>query len=132
MHTRLKLTICAVLGGAGSLCSQLAAAADAVPQSDNNAGGLETIVVTAEKRSEQLIDVPMSVTALKGSDLQNLQDRDFADYAALVPGLSLNSAQPGFTRLTLLLTRSIRRRSPSIRSLASAWRPVACPTVSIL
>jgi iron complex outermembrane receptor protein len=101
MHTRLKLTICAVLGGAGSLCSQLAAAADAVPQSDNNAGGLETIVVTAEKRSEQLIDVPMSVTALKGSDLQNLQDRDFADYAALVPGLSLNSAQPGFTRLTL-------------------------------
>ncbi len=43
----------------------------------------------------------MSVTALNGSDLDNLQARDFADYAALVPGLSLNAAQPGLTRLTL-------------------------------
>ncbi len=101
MNMRLKLTVCALLGGAGSLCSQLASALDAATPSDSDAGALETIIVTAQKRSEPLIDVPMSVTALSGSDLDNLQARDFADYAALVPGLSLNAAQPGLTRLTL-------------------------------
>jgi outer membrane receptor protein involved in Fe transport len=69
--------------------------------SGSDAGNLETIVVTAEKREESLINVPMSVTALGGNQLDALQDRSFADYAALVPGLSLNSVQPGQTRLTL-------------------------------
>ncbi len=101
MNMRLKLTVCALLGGAGALCSQLAVAVDAAPAPDNGTNALDTIVVTAQKRSESLIDVPMSVTALSGSDLDNLQARDFADYAALVPGLSLNAAQPGLTRLTL-------------------------------
>jgi iron complex outermembrane recepter protein len=101
MNMRLKLTVCALLGGAGSLCSQLAAAVEATPSSDNDTAALETVIVTAQKRSEPLIDVPMSVTALNGGDLDNLQARDFADYAALVPGLSLNAAQPGLTRLTL-------------------------------
>ena len=101
MNMRLKLTVCALLGGAGSLCSQLAAAVEATSSSDNDTTSLETVIVTAQKRSEPLIDVPMSVTALNGGDLDNLQARNFADYAALVPGLSLNAAQPGLTRLTL-------------------------------
>jgi outer membrane receptor protein involved in Fe transport len=62
---------------------------------------LTTIVVTAQKREEVLMNVPMSVTALGGSELDAMQDRSFADYAALVPGLSLNSTQPGQTTLTL-------------------------------
>ena len=69
--------------------------------SGSDAGSLETIVVTAEKREESLINVPMSVTALGGNQLDALQDRSFADYAAMVPGLSLASSQPGLTRLTL-------------------------------
>jgi len=43
----------------------------------------------------------MSVTALNGAELDDLQAHDFADYAGRVPGLSLNAAQPGLTRLTL-------------------------------
>jgi len=62
---------------------------------------LETVIVTATKREEPLKDVPMSVSALGGERLDELQARDFSDYAALVPGLSLNTAQPGQTRLTL-------------------------------
>ncbi len=71
------------------------------PASGGDANNLETIVVTAEKREETLMNVPMSVTALGGNQLDTLQDRSFADYAALVPGLSLASSQPGLTRLTL-------------------------------
>ena len=62
---------------------------------------LTTIVVTAEKREEPLMNVPMSLTALGGGSLDKLQDRDFSEYAAMVPGLSLVSSQPGLTRLTL-------------------------------
>ena len=43
----------------------------------------------------------MSVTALSGDSLDALQARSFADYAAMVPGLSLTSSQPGLTRVTL-------------------------------
>jgi len=102
MNMRLKLTVCALLSGAGALCSQLATAMAAAPSSsDSDTTSLETIIVTAQKRSEALIDVPMSVTALNGTELQNLQDHDFADYAPMVPGLSLTASQPGITRLTL-------------------------------
>jgi outer membrane receptor protein involved in Fe transport len=80
---------------------QQSAALDSTPRSDSDAYTLETIVVTAEKREERLQDVPMSVTALSEADLDRLQDRSFADYAALVPGLSLQTAQQGMTRLTL-------------------------------
>jgi iron complex outermembrane receptor protein len=83
----------------GSFLSRESAALDATPPSDSDV--LATIIVTAEKREEPLMDVPMSVTALAGDSLDKLQARDFADYAALVPGLSITSSQPGLTRLTL-------------------------------
>ncbi len=74
---------------------------DATAPSTTDGNTLETVVVTAEKRSESLMDVPMSVSVLSGADLDRLQDRSFTDYAAMVPGLSLQSVQPGATRLTL-------------------------------
>lgn len=99
MNTRVKLAILAALGAAGPFLSQESAALDASQPADSDA--LATIIVTAEKREEPLKDVPMSVSALGGGYLDKLQDRDFSDYAAMVPGLSLVSSQPGLTRLTL-------------------------------
>jgi iron complex outermembrane receptor protein len=99
MNTKLKVAILAALGLAAPFLSQESAALDAAPPSDNNE--LVTIIVTAEKRAEPLTNVPMSVTALEGGALDKMQDRDFSDYAAMVPGLSLVSGQPGLTRLTL-------------------------------
>lgn len=107
MASKVGRTLLTMLGVVGTLASQQGLAADtttaAVEATTNEANDsvLETIVVTATKRAEPLKDVPMSVTALGGERLDELQARDFADYAALVPGLSLQSVQPGFTRLTL-------------------------------
>jgi iron complex outermembrane recepter protein len=101
MTTRTRLTVLTLLGGAGSLCWQASSALDATTPSNSDGTTLETVIVTAQKRAEPLQDVPMSVTALSGGELDRLQDRSFADYAALVPGLSLQTAQPGNTRLTL-------------------------------
>jgi len=74
-------------------------AADA--DNSDSSPSLTEIIVTAEKRSEPLKEVPMSVTALAGDELDKLQARDFADIAALVPGLSLVDQGPGISRLTL-------------------------------
>jgi outer membrane receptor protein involved in Fe transport len=94
-----KFATLAALGIAAPFLSQESRAADAAQPADSDA--LATIVVTAEKREEKLKDVPMSITALGGGSLDNLQYRSFSDYAAMVPGLSLTSAQPGYTSLTL-------------------------------
>jgi iron complex outermembrane recepter protein len=99
MNTTLKLAVLAALGMTAPFLSQESAALDAASPSEGDT--LTTIVVTAEKREEPLMNVPMSVTALGGDSLEKLQDRDFGDYAAMVPGMSLQSSQPGLTRLTL-------------------------------
>jgi iron complex outermembrane receptor protein len=101
MMMKARLPAFALLGGVGSLCWHISFAVDAATPSTGDSGTLDTIIVTAEKRAEPLKDVPMSVSALSGSELDRLDDRSFADYAALVPGLSLQSLQPGATRLTL-------------------------------
>lgn len=61
----------------------------------------DEIVVTAQKREERLRDVPQSVTAITGEDLEILQANDFDDYAGHVPGLQVTGGQPGNSRVTL-------------------------------
>ena len=101
MNGAAKSAVLGLLGVVTPFIWQQSAALDAAGPAGGGANSLDEIVVTAEKREEKLKDVPMSVTALGGSKLDNLQAVDFADYAALVPGLSLQAIQPGNTRLTL-------------------------------
>jgi iron complex outermembrane receptor protein len=54
-------------------------------------GGLEEIVITAQKRSERLIDVPMSVTAITGDSLQQGGAVNYGDYLTAIPGVSFSS-----------------------------------------
>ena len=59
------------------------------------------VVVTAQKRSEQLLDIPMSVSVLGGESLERAQADNFQDLVALVPGLSINTSTRGISRITL-------------------------------
>ena len=52
---------------------------------------LEEIVVTAQKRAERLLDVPMTVDALQGEQLQNLAIYDFQQLSQLSPGLVISN-----------------------------------------
>ncbi|KQU46970.1 hypothetical protein ASG67_15035 [Sphingomonas sp. Leaf339] len=74
-------------------------AAQATPASDTS----ETadIVVTAQKRSERLRDVPASVSVVTATDLTKQGVVQFSDYATRVPGLSLTSVRTGQTQVTL-------------------------------
>ncbi|MDC0003308.1 TonB-dependent receptor [Porticoccaceae bacterium] len=48
---------------------------------------LEEVIVTAQKREQKLIDVPMSVAALTGEDLENQGVVDLQSLSLAVPGL---------------------------------------------
>ena len=59
---------------------------------------LEEIVVTAQKREQNLQDVPLSITALSGAALQRAGVTDIASIETLTPGLQFgqsgNDARP--------------------------------------
>ncbi|HXA35520.1 MAG TPA: TonB-dependent receptor [Steroidobacteraceae bacterium] len=75
--TFLAAAICAVL--------RTAPAAAATASSDTS---LSEIIVTAERRSESIQDVPLSVTAITGETLDKFNDHEFGDYAHTIPNLS--------------------------------------------
>ena len=57
----------------------------------NPGGQLEEIVVTAQKREQNLQDVPMAVSAFSGSALQNAGVADIVDLARQVPALQVQT-----------------------------------------
>jgi iron complex outermembrane receptor protein len=58
--------------------------------------GLEEIVVTAQKRTENLQDVPISIQALGTAKLEQLHVTNFDDYAMFLPSVEFISSGPGF------------------------------------
>lgn len=79
---------------------------------------VETITVTAEKRSEAVSNVPMGVTALSGDELRRMQALRFQDYAAKVPGLSLIDAGAQGTQLVV---RGITSGSVALNSAVATY-----------
>lgn len=61
----------------------------------NDAEGLQEIVVTAQKREQNIQDVPISVTAVAGERLDALGTYDFRDLLLTIPGLSYSGTEPG-------------------------------------
>lgn len=62
---------------------------------------LEEIIVTAQKREERLIDVPMSMSVLTADDLARLGATRFRDFANTVPGMSFVDFGAGMSQITL-------------------------------
>src|SRR5579863_6562676 len=55
----------------------------------STAGGdlIEEVVVTAQKRTESIQNVPMSITAITAETMQRADIASFVDYATQVPNL---------------------------------------------
>jgi iron complex outermembrane recepter protein len=68
-----------------------AEASDAAEKSDDE------IVVTAQKREQNLQDVPISIQALSTKKLDQLNVTNFNDFSKLLPSVSFQSSQPGVT-----------------------------------
>jgi iron complex outermembrane receptor protein len=78
-----------------------AARADDAPLQPQTAASLQEVVVTAQKRREKVLDVPMAVTAITSDTLNSMHLVDFAGLETQVPGLSVELTAPGLDRLTL-------------------------------
>ncbi|MBY8829448.1 TonB-dependent receptor [Hephaestia mangrovi] len=61
----------------------------------------QDIVVTAQKRDQTLIQVPQAMSVVSGATLESHQATSLVDYAALVPGLTLQQESPGESRVIL-------------------------------
>jgi outer membrane receptor protein involved in Fe transport len=79
--------------------STLVMAAPAFAASQGNT--VQEVIVTADKTAQSQKNVPMSITALPGDKLEQLDAHSFTDYAKLVPGLDVEATAPGESRLTL-------------------------------
>lgn len=62
---------------------------------------LDEIVVTATKRNQALGDVPASIAALRGAELEALGASRMQDFLKLVPGVTQTEIQPDLYRLTI-------------------------------
>lgn len=62
-------------------------------EEDNSDIGLETIVVSAQKRAQNLQEVPVSVTAFTGDEMAEAVIKDMYDLTTNVPGLGAFQSQ---------------------------------------
>jgi iron complex outermembrane receptor protein len=90
--TKRRATVLALLTSAAlaaPACAQDTPAPAPTPSSTYN--GNEDIVVTAQKREENLQDVPISIQAISTARLDNLNVTNFQDYAQMLPSLSFQA-----------------------------------------
>ncbi|MFC7047543.1 TonB-dependent receptor [Emcibacter nanhaiensis] len=70
--------------------------------SDGEIMVMEEVVVSAQRRDTTILEVPVSVTAIGGTELENTSATSIMDYAAKIPGLNLvGGGTPGQVTLTL-------------------------------
>lgn len=62
-------------------------------------GVLENVIVTAQKRTENLQEVPLSIQAIGTTQLEELHISDFEDYVRYLPSVSYQTFGPGFAQV---------------------------------
>jgi iron complex outermembrane receptor protein len=90
-NPRLSCAIAAILSGSGAGVVQAATASDAETSTDT----IQEIVVTAQRRTENMQDVPISIQALTGETLTQLNVQTFDDYIKYLPNVTTASNGPG-------------------------------------
>jgi len=65
----------------------------------DSATTVDEVIVTAQKRDENLQDVPISVQALTTEKLEQLGVSDFNDYVKYLPSVSYQTVAPGFSQV---------------------------------
>jgi len=84
-----------------------AAVANAATESTSQSGGLEEVIVTAQKRLESEQAVPMSITTFSATTLQQKAITEFFDYATKVPNLAFAPTGDGVGTARTISIRGI-------------------------
>jgi outer membrane receptor protein involved in Fe transport len=90
-----KSTVAAAIAAILAEAAALSYPAPAFAQNPSGARELEEVTVTATRRSENLQDVPIAITALTGETLTQLNVTTFDDYVKYVPNVTAQGLGPG-------------------------------------
>lgn len=78
------------------LAAAMIAATPAAFAQQSESAVLENIIVTAQKRQEDVQDVPVSIQAIGTERLEQLHVDDFDDYVQFLPSVTYQTTNPGF------------------------------------
>ena len=88
--SRLSYAIAAILGSSGLGAAHAATASDT-----NDSEGIQEITVTAQRRTENAQDVPITIQALTSETLQQLNVTTLDDFIKYTPNVTQASTGPG-------------------------------------
>jgi iron complex outermembrane recepter protein len=94
MNSKQKLScaIAAILGGS-AMGGNVVYAADAADTNDSE--GIQEITVTAQRKTESIQDVPITIQALTGDSLKSLNVQSFNDLLRYTPNVTFSGNGPG-------------------------------------
>src|SRR5271163_1698272 len=91
-YSKLSYAIAAILSGSAA---GLAYAAPATDTTDTTSESIQEIVVTAQRRTENAQDVPITIQALTGETLHQLNVTTLDDFVKYVPNVTTANLGPG-------------------------------------
>lgn len=95
----------ALIAAGNTLAQEAAQSAPAEPAASESADDpatLDTVIVTANKRSQNIRDVASGISVIGGDRLENFGSSQLTDYASYMPGLQVQSnGSPGRTTVSM-------------------------------
>ena len=91
MNSKLSYAIAVILGGSSAGLVNAAPASDTETSSDM----IQEITVTAQRRTENIQDVPISIRAMTGETLSQLNVQTLDDYIKYLPNVTTANNGPG-------------------------------------
>ncbi|HUA89917.1 MAG TPA: TonB-dependent receptor [Steroidobacteraceae bacterium] len=95
MNSKISCAVAAILSGAALGAAPVYAADTTVTSTDTASEGLQEITVTAQRRSESMQNVPISMQAFTAQTLQELKVTTFDDYIKYLPNVTTANNGPG-------------------------------------
>jgi outer membrane receptor protein involved in Fe transport len=122
INTKLAFAVSAALG-VYAYASH--AVAQSVPEAAADTGGLEEIIVTAQRRAQSIQDVPMTIQAISGQQLEQLNVTSIEEAVKLLPNVTIATNGPGSGDIQM------RGLSAGFRGGQSAGTISPFPTVAL-
>ena len=117
----LLLATTALAGFGGPAIAQTTAPAPAAASAEPFNG---EIIVTAQKRSESIQKVPISIQAITTEKLEQLNVANFNDYTKQLPSVTFQTIQPGSTSVYIrgVVSGGDGNHSGSLPSVGTVWK----------
>lgn len=107
--------------GAGLAFPAVAMAQDAAPSAETNSSNLETIVVTAQRRQDNVQSAPLAISAMTGETLQKNRVNSITDLAQTMTGISFTANSPQANEINIRGIVNTRLTGPTADQSVSTF-----------